>query len=105
VPRDSAAQGPTRIYILPCHLNLHLGSTPLTGAERVGSFLVAERGFPQPLPVVNFLDRPRCLKELYRVVSLVEKISVSKERQRVEPEALRQSGDMGSPGCALNGPA
>jgi len=53
---------------------------------------------PDVLTKTAFLGRPRCLKELYRVVGLTEeKISVSNERQRVESEARRQSGGAGGP--------
>ena len=53
---------------------------------------------PDVLAKAAFLDRPRSLNELYRAVGLIEeKISVSNERQRAEPEARRQSGGAGWP--------
>jgi len=53
---------------------------------------------PDILAKAAFLDRPQCLKDLYRVVGLIEeKISVSTERERTEQEARRQSGGAGEP--------
>jgi len=39
---------------------------------------------PSILAHAAFLDKPRSLKELYRVVGLIEKFAVAKERQRVQ---------------------
>jgi len=39
---------------------------------------------PSILVHTAFLDKPRSLKDLYRVVGLIEKIAVAKERKRVE---------------------
>ena len=53
---------------------------------------------PVILSHAAFLDRPRCIKDLYRVVCLIEeKISVSRERLRADPDPKRERGGRGKP--------
>jgi len=49
---------------------------------------------PSILEKAAFLDRPRLLRELYRMIGLMEeKMSLSKERERVEEERRAENGD------------
>jgi hypothetical protein len=53
---------------------------------------------PDILGQAAFLDRPRCIKDLNRVVGLIEeKISVSRERLRADPDHKGESGGIGKP--------
>ena len=62
---------------------------------------------PDVLARAAFVDRPRCLTDLFRAIDLIdEKISVSKERQAVQPAAWRQNRSIGEPrDVPPNGPA
>jgi len=53
---------------------------------------------PAILSYAAFLDRPRCIKDLNRVVGLIEeRISVSRERLRADPDPKGERGGRGKP--------